>query len=168
MSRISRNGVLRSRISKSRKGQAATEYIHTYGWIILSVIMLGGVIFYHNISNAKYLVPKGCDFLSGINCLGADVQEDLLSIVLLNEFGFALKNITMNVTGTCNSTANTSDGNSYGNLNVLLENKQTIYTFECQNLSGFDVEEKITLDYINVNTDQRHIKIGKLVYSPDE
>ena len=167
MSRIPKNRLLKLRIAKSRKGQAATEYIHTYGWIILSVMMLGGVIFYHNISNAKYLVPTGCDFLSGLRCIDADVEHDLLSIVVINEFGFALSNVTLNITGTCNSTANTSDGNLYGNLNVLLENKQTIYTFECQNLTGLQVDELIVADFINVNTDQRHIKIGKLVYSAE-
>lgn len=155
------------KLRRSRKGQAATEYIHTYGWIFLSVIMLGSVVFYHNISNAKYLVPKGCDFLSGINCLDAGVQEDELSIVLVNEFGFGLGNITMNITGTCNATANTTDGNPYGNLNVLLENKQAKYTFVCQNLTGMDVEGLINIGYRNVETDQMHVKIGKLVYSPD-
>jgi len=155
-------------LRSSRKGQVAMEYIHTYGWILISVIMLGGVAMYHNISNADYLLPTDCTILSGLDCLGVDVEETLLKISVVNEFGFAVGNITANVTGTCNSSANTTDGNPYGNLNVMLANKQTVYTFECQNLTNMNVEEKIVFSYRNVETDQLHIKIGKLAYSPTE
>jgi hypothetical protein len=107
-----------------------------------------------------------CTFLSGISCLDADVEETLLSLVVVNEFGFALGNISMNITGTCNSSANTTDGNPYGNLNVLLANKQATYVFECQNLTNMRVTERINMDYRNVETGQQHIKVGKLEYSP--
>lgn len=153
---------------KGRKAQVAMEYIHTYGWILLAVMALGGMLFYYNISRADYLVPHGCSFLSGINCLGSDVEEDLLKISVVNEFGFAISNISITITGTCNSTANTTDGNPHGNLNVMLANKQTIYTFECQNLTGMEVVEHIDMSYVNVESGQPHFKVGKLEYSPYE
>jgi hypothetical protein len=149
-----------------RKGQAATEYIHTYGWVILTMVLIGGAMLYYNVSNAKPLVPLECRFLSGINCLDADVDQNLLSLVLLNEFGFTIGNITMNITGTCDSIANTTDGNPYGNLNVLLTNQQSRYVLECQNISNMRLTERITIAYRNVDTDQLHIKTGKLEYSP--
>ncbi|MBW2996825.1 hypothetical protein KY349_00625 [Candidatus Woesearchaeota archaeon] len=150
----------------NRKAQAATEFIHTYGWVILAIIVLGGAMLYYNTSRATYFLPLECSFLSGVNCLDADVDQTLLSIVVVNEFGFVMSNITANMTGTCNSTANTTDGNPYGNLNVLLANQQTLYVFECQNISGMRVTEHITFGYRNVETGQEHIKKGKLEYSP--
>ncbi|MFC1741322.1 hypothetical protein ACFL3V_02195 [Nanoarchaeota archaeon] len=154
----------RKRIGK--KAQAATEYVHTYGWAFLAFIVIGGVTLYYSLSNTQSIIPLECQFLSGIDCLDSTTDENLLSIVVVNGFNFALSNITMNVTGTCNSTANTTDGNMYGNLNVLLENQQTTYVFECQNLSNMDVEEQMTVGYRNIETGQQHIKVGKLQFSP--
>jgi hypothetical protein len=142
------------------------EYIHTYGWIILSVIMIGGVALYFNVSRAQYLIPLECSFLSGISCLDAVPEETTLTFSLVNELGFAISNITMNVTGTCNSSANTTDGNSYGNLNVLLANQQAIYILDCQNLTNMRVEEVISFGYVSVDSGQGHVKVGKLQFSP--
>ncbi|MBU2561147.1 MAG: hypothetical protein KKD17_02535 [Nanoarchaeota archaeon] len=149
-----------------KKGQAATEYLHTYGWIFLSVLMLSGVMVYYSVSRAQYLVPLECRFLSGLKCLDADVDDTLLSLVLVNEFGFTMSNITMAVSGTCNSTANTTDGNIYGNLNVLLANQQATYVFDCQNLTNMRLTELMIVNYRVLDTGQDHVKVGKLEYSP--
>ncbi|MBN1544277.1 hypothetical protein JW898_02330 [Candidatus Woesearchaeota archaeon] len=149
-----------------KKGQAATEYLHTYGWIFISVLMLSGVMVYYSVSKAQYLVPLECGFLSGLKCLDAGVEDTMLSLVLVNEFGFTISNITMDVNGTCNSTANTTDGNPYGNPNVLLANQQAMYVFDCQNLTNMKLTELITVNYRVLGTGQEHVKVGKLEYSP--
>ena len=155
-----------NRLRRGRKAQAATEYLHTYGWVFLAAIVLAGTALYFNVTRTQYIFPVECSFLSGLNCMDVGVDETLLKINLVNEFGFAIANITMNVTGTCNSTANTTDGNPEGNLNVLLANKQTTYTFVCQNLTNMKLTELISINYRNVETDQFHDKVGKLQYSP--
>jgi len=151
-----------------KKGQAATEYLHTYGWVFLSAMVLGGVLIYYNFQSSKSVVPNECSFLSGINCLDEHVEDSLLSISLVNEFGFAISNISISVNGTCNSTANTTDGNPYGNPNVMLENAQANFHFDCQNLSDMKLEEAIHMNYVAVNTGATHVKRGHLDYSPLE
>ena len=160
MSRMNRNRHM------NKKAQAAMEFMHTYGWVILAVIVLGGTMLYYSASSATTFLPLECSFLSGINCLDASVDETLLSIAVVNEFGFAISNITANIIGTCNSTANTTEGNPYNNPHVLLANKQADFVFECQNLTGMRVTEHIVFTYRNVETDQLHLKRGKLEYSP--
>ncbi|MFH1063869.1 MAG: hypothetical protein V1729_02195 [Candidatus Woesearchaeota archaeon] len=149
-----------------RKAQSALEYIHTYGWVIITVMILGGVLMYYNVSNTRIFLPMECSFLAGIRCMDANVEETLVSLVVLNEFGFALSNISVNLTGTCNSEANTTDGNIYGNLNVMLTNQQATYVFDCQNLSNMEISELVNIDYVNVETGESHIKVGKLEFSP--
>jgi hypothetical protein len=149
-----------------KKAQAATEYVHTYGWILLAVLVIGGATLYFNMSRTTYLIPLECSFLSGIECLDAGASDTLLSLVVVNELGFAVSNITLNMTGTCNSTANTTDGNPYGNPNVLLANQQATFVVECQNISNMRLEEHIKFAYRNVETDQMHLKAGRLDYSP--
>jgi hypothetical protein len=149
-----------------KKSQAAMEYLHTYGWVFLTAIVIGSVLIYHNVSNAKYVVPLECKFLSGLNCVDAGTEETLLSLAVINEFNFAISNISVSVSGTCNSTANTSDGNIYSNPNVMLENHQYTFIFECQNLTNMRLSETISLGYVNVETGEQHVKVGKLEFSP--
>ncbi|NQU79180.1 hypothetical protein HQ545_05420 [Candidatus Woesearchaeota archaeon] len=156
-----------SKMLHCRKGQAMTEYIHTYGWIILMAIALGGAMIYFNVGGTKDLIPVECYFMAGIGCLDVGVQDDLLTIVVVNEFSFALGNVSVSVAGTCNSIANTTDGNYYGNLNVLVENKQANYVFECQNLAGLKLFEVVTLEFVNVESGQSHTKVGRLEYAPE-
>ncbi|MBW2972437.1 hypothetical protein KY359_05360 [Candidatus Woesearchaeota archaeon] len=151
---------------KGKKAQAATEYLHTYGWIFMSILMLAGVMVYYNTTRVQYFLPLECSFLSGLRCLDADVEETLLSFVVVNEFGFTLSNLTMNITGTCNSTANTTDGNPFGNAHVLLPNQQALYVLECQNITNMKLTEIVTFRYLNSETGEEHIKVGKLEYSP--
>jgi hypothetical protein len=151
-----------------KKAQAATEYLHTYGWVFLTALVIGGVLIYHNFGSAKSVLPNECIFLSGIRCIDVMTDNTLLSIAVINEFGFDINNVEIAVSGTCNSTANTTDGNPFGNLNVLLANTQAIYILECQNLSNTKISELITVDYVNVATGEAHVKVGKLDYSPLE
>ena len=150
---------------QGKRAQAALEYVHTYGWVLLAMMMIVGVLFYFNISGAEDLIPVECSFLSGINCLDAEVDETYVYLVVLNEFGFTLTNVSLNITGTCNSSANTTDGNPFGNLNVLLPNQKSTYVFECQNLTNMKVAERIVVGYRNLETGQLHIKTGKFQHS---
>ncbi len=153
---------------KRKKGQAAMEFIHTYGWVLATVIILGGAAIYYNMHTNKQVLPKECTILSGIRCVDVKAEENLLTLDLLNEFGFAISNITANITGTCNSTANTTDGNPYNNPESILANQEIKLVFECQNLTGKEVEEKISIRYRNIESDQFHIKVGNLQYIDKE
>lgn len=150
-----------------KRAQAATEYLHTYGWVFLVIIAAGGFLAYYNYSHADNFVPQGCFFLSGIECLDVLVEDDLVSVVILNGLGFAISDMSMSMYGTCDSAANHSEGNPYSNPSVMLELQQYMVVFECQNLSGLDAEETLRLDFVNVETGESHTKFGSFKYSPD-
>ena len=42
-----------------RKGQAAMEYLMTYGWAILAVVIVGGVLYYYGVFEPD-LPDQGC------------------------------------------------------------------------------------------------------------
>jgi hypothetical protein len=151
----------------NRKGQAATEFIHTYGWVFLSFIVLTGALAYYNMGSIKRLVPADCHFYAGIRCLDVQVQEDLLVIALQNEFSFGITNMSISINGTCYSEATLSDGNPYGNPAVLMPYQNYNFVFQCQDLTGADVDEKITLEYISIETNTTHTKVGRLSYEPE-
>ncbi len=151
---------------KQKKGQAAMEYIHTYGWILLSIMAIGGLTLYYFIDNIGNQIPLTCSMFAGISCLDINIEETELRLVLLNEQTFIMSNVTLEIKGTCNSVANTTDGNPYNNPNTLTKNQQAIYFFECQNLTNLELEEKINLTFINSETGEQHFKVGKARYKP--
>ncbi|HII72327.1 TPA: hypothetical protein HA265_06245 [Candidatus Woesearchaeota archaeon] len=152
----------------NKKAQAAMEFAHTYGWVLITVVVLGGLLLYYGISQPDHLLSRECAFVSGLNCIDATVEDTYVSVMVINEFGFPISNITAEMKGTCNSTANTTDGNPFSNPNTMLQNSQDRIVFECQDLTGKAIEERINVTYVNAESGQRHWKIGKMVYRPGE
>jgi len=53
---------------KNFKGQAAIEYIMTYGWAILALVIVLGILFGSGVLNPTYLVSEECDLGSNFPC----------------------------------------------------------------------------------------------------
>jgi len=52
----------------NKKGQSAMEYLMTYGWAILVIIIVIAVLFYIGVLNPRNLTPASCTFPPGISC----------------------------------------------------------------------------------------------------
>jgi len=53
---------------EKRKGQSAMEYLMTYGWAILVIIIVIAVLFYIGVLNPRNVTPSSCTFPPGITC----------------------------------------------------------------------------------------------------
>lgn len=51
-----------------RRGQAAMEFLMTYGWAILVVLVVIGALAYFGILNPSTLLPERCELQMGIAC----------------------------------------------------------------------------------------------------
>ncbi|MGC8851253.1 MAG: hypothetical protein ACP5O3_03450 [Candidatus Micrarchaeia archaeon] len=81
---------------KSRKGQSALEYLVTYGWAILVIVIIAAVLWYFGVFNPnKWTVDKQCGGFSGLQCIDYTASESAgtASIVLGNGVGRSI-NIT--------------------------------------------------------------------------
>jgi len=96
-----------------RKGQTAIEYLMTYGWAILIILVVGGVLYYYGVFSPTTLVGKQKTGFSGgvdvvdyvINSNGAN--PDSISVLVENRAG-----VQIIVTGvTVNGVAATSWSN---------------------------------------------------------
>ena len=84
-----------------RRGQAALEFLTTYGWAIMVVLVMIGALAYFGVLNpSKYLPPK-CVFTTGFTCRdyvaehnGGDLR---FRFVLENGLG---SSVTIQETGT--------------------------------------------------------------------
>ena len=73
-------------IKKFNKAQAALEFLTTYGWAFLVIIIMIGALAYFGILSPSKLLPNRCNFGSEFGCI--DYQIDATA----NTFKIRLKN----------------------------------------------------------------------------
>jgi len=92
---------MKSKIEKSKKGQAALEYLVTYGWAL--VLILGIVaLLYSYIFKPEFYVVESCSMAPGISCsyfyLANVGNNMLLNFTMTNEMDFAMEIQEINIT----------------------------------------------------------------------
>lgn len=70
-----------------RKAQAAMEFLMTYGWALLAVLVVIGALAYLGILDVETILPERCTFPVPLNCQDHVVNDDDLQLVLLNGAG---------------------------------------------------------------------------------
>jgi uncharacterized protein (UPF0333 family) len=85
-----------------RKGQVAMEFIMTYGWAILAVLVAIGALTYFGVMNPSKYFPEKCIFASGINCKDFKIAQNTansITVYLTMENGLQeavyLQNVTI-------------------------------------------------------------------------
>jgi uncharacterized protein (UPF0333 family) len=95
-----------NRMLKSNKSQAALEFLMTYGWAILVVLVVISALAYFGVMNPQRYLPPRCVFPSGISCASAVVKQgsNQINLRLVNGGGggIIISNITA-VPGVGNS-----------------------------------------------------------------
>ncbi|MFT4309863.1 MAG: hypothetical protein ACMXYL_05245 [Candidatus Woesearchaeota archaeon] len=78
---------------KRRRGQAALEFLMTYSWAILVVIIVIGALAYFGVLDPSNLIPERCVLEAGMDCVaftateGADDTEIVFEMVVRNGLG---------------------------------------------------------------------------------
>lgn len=71
-----------------KKGQAATEFLVTYGWMLLVVIMVGGGLTYFGVFDTERLLPQQCQIGFDFSCERFTILEDgTVRIEVANKLG---------------------------------------------------------------------------------
>ena len=96
-----------------RRGQAAIEYLMTYGWAILIIIIIGVALVALGLTNpAMWAPPKGASGFSGFQITDwAYFSNGNLSLVIVNKYGSRVRiNDLTGKIGTKSSTGWTCEG----------------------------------------------------------
>ncbi len=141
-----------------RKSQAALEFLTTYGWAFLIILIMIGTLAYFGILSPSRLLPDRCNFVSEITCdtgrlVVNNVAANTLTMVLKNNFGTAVT-VTAGRVTTDNAAAGacTADINDAAINNVAWKSGDPI-TFHGDCASGTALVENekikfaIELDY---------------------
>ncbi|GIU69864.1 MAG: hypothetical protein KatS3mg002_1100 [Candidatus Woesearchaeota archaeon] len=74
-----------------KKAQAAMEFILTYGWVLVSVLTIIGLLYYFGVMNPVIYVAEQCIASYPFNCLGKPfVNNSELNIMLANRGDYIL------------------------------------------------------------------------------
>ena len=88
--------------ARSAKGQAAMEFLMTYGWAILVVLAAIAALAYFGVLSPEKFLPEKCIIQPGIACVSHKVETDKVTLVISNGLGrtIIINNIAV---GGCSS-----------------------------------------------------------------
>ena len=119
------------------KGQAAMEFLMTYGWAILVVLAAIGALAYFGVLSPDKFLPERCTLPPGIACLDAKVTTSNVELIIQNSLG---RDITLNSISLNNCSQNFN--------NAFKNGDQDTFTISCDNgESGAKYKADIFFDY---------------------
>ncbi|MCA9478130.1 MAG: hypothetical protein KC535_03220 [Nanoarchaeota archaeon] len=159
-----------------RRAQAAMEFLMTYGWAILVVLLAIGALAYFGVLDPSRLLPESTTFPAPISNVDNGLIDDVtnsVEVALVNNKGVA---ITLPLTGSLTPDAGTtcvysSVSATYNGAAVVANTTQIpqgatfLITFDCTDLVptpaiGTKYKATMAFDYTNTQTGQTRSHIG--------
>jgi hypothetical protein len=140
-----------------RKSQAAMEFLMTYGWAILVVLVAIGALAYFGVLSPDKFLPSKCTLPAGIVCTDflIDSTANTVEIFLTNGIGFDISAVTI-AAGPCPVTAVP--------LSVGNGGQTKISTAACSPVldGGDKFNHDLQLTYTNSDSDITHTVNGTI------
>ena len=133
------------------RAQAAMEFLMTYGWAILVVLVAVGALSYFGVLSPDKFLPNKCTLPSGIGCVDHKVTSSGITVVLRNGLGYDMSSVSVKVAG-CGSS---SDPSSMAN------GGSGTYTINC-NQSGSKFSGDLNVTYTLSDTGLSHTAKGSI------
>ncbi|MFH1506348.1 MAG: hypothetical protein ABIE94_05175 [archaeon] len=80
-----------------KKGQAATEYLLTYGWAFMAILVTVGALAYFGVVNPTQFVPDRCNFGSQMDCVDFMIDDSTgVHMMIVNNYGKDIRIMDIN------------------------------------------------------------------------
>ncbi len=157
-------------ISKiNKKSQAALEFIMTYGWAILVVLVAVGALAYFGVLSPDKFLPSKCTLQAGIGCMDhkASSTTNQLQVRVQNSLGYAVNVDKVSAAGcTCQSNPVVAPCVAYagGGASTLDNGGSSTYTLTCPTptLSTSKYNGNFNITYTNQETSIQHVNQGQI------
>ena len=140
-----------------RKSQAALEFIMTYGWAILVVLVAIGALAYFGVLSPDKFLPSKCLLQSGIACLEHKATPTDIQVVLQNSLGDDLTAVSVTIPG-CNPVETTVGTGTLANGE---KSPSVLITCTPPGLTGSKFSGAMYVNYTSSNN-IRHANTGQL------
>jgi hypothetical protein len=138
----------------TKRGQAATEFLMTYGWAILVVVVAIASLAYFGVLSPDQFLPEKCFLPPGIACIDHKVTADSVQLYLQNTLGYDITITSINLTDK-----NCANSTSYD----LANGGEQLFEISCSSTSGSKFSSDVRINYVNSATNISHSKVGSLV-----
>ena len=136
-----------------KKSQAALEFLMTYGWAILVVLVAVGALAYFGVLSPDKFLPAKCTLQSGIACLDHKATASQVQIVLQNSLGYDISSITVKA-GSCGTSSSPA---------TLANGEKGTYTITCSPaLLGSKYNAQVNVSYTIIETGLSHNNLGQI------
>ena len=102
-----------------KKSQAALEFIMTYGWAILVVLVAIGALAYFGVLSPDKFLPSKCTLSAGLACIDHKATANDLRIIAKNSLGYDITVTRVTAQQCTENTVSASVANG-GNLDRTL------------------------------------------------
>jgi hypothetical protein len=97
-----------------KKAQAALEFLTTYGWAFLVILVMIGALAYFGVLNPQKYLPEKCMLTTGLDCVDYQIRSTgAVNIQLVNNIGSTISISTFNVSNvpiSCGTYNNIASG----------------------------------------------------------
>ena len=137
----------------NKRGQAAMEFLMTYGWALLVVLVsLGSLTFYFGYDNSSF-ASETCFFGPGLGCSDMLVNEDSISLKVMNSLGKDMTSFSVSSANCGVPSASPRLDNGDEDLFILSD-----CSFTPEDL----IDESLSLTYTFIDSSLEHIKDATL------
>ncbi|MBI2580738.1 hypothetical protein HYV85_02920 [Candidatus Woesearchaeota archaeon] len=105
-----------------KSGQAAMEFLMTYGWAILVVLVVIGALAYFGVLSPSTLLPEKCTFPVSLSCTDHSVGGTSITLILQNGAGRDMTVTRVSAASEALGTGNLGIGCSTGTITTTIRN----------------------------------------------
>jgi hypothetical protein len=159
----------------NKKGQAAMEFLMTYGWAILVVIAAIAALAYFGVLDPARLLPERCQFPAGMDCIdkasivgesAAAANDGTVTVALRNNQGFpVVVSLASATVGSCTTSGlAVGAGTTVGAMNQTVPNNE-VFRVElsgCDLTAGSKFDGDFTVSYTNTESGLSNQAVGSV------
>jgi len=85
---------------RSKKAQAAMEFLMTYGWALLVVLVAIGALAFFGVLNPGQFLPDQCVLFAGVTCTTFFASQQVnpgVTITIQNGLGYSMQDIQLDI-----------------------------------------------------------------------
>ncbi len=149
-----------------KKGQAAMEFLMTYGWAILVVLAAIAALAYFGVLSPARFLPERCDFPAGLTCVDKAVfsaSANTVTMAIRNNVGDSvnISSATVPSGDDCGSVSSLTVGGASPPVTVTNNQLVTVVvTCSADLISDDRIKSDITLNYVKLETGLTHPSAG--------
>ena len=124
-----------------KKAQAAMEFLMTYGWAILVVLVAVGALAYFGVLNPGRFLPSSCTIGPGLACGEFKVSNgatDNVEVYVRNGIGKSIQNVSITLASAAGGACVAGTTNS----STIIDGAQELYQFSCADADAANVGDR--------------------------